>query len=198
MELPKKYQKLWQKCSLLLEKSRKADLEHARETVNLILSYKGDLTIDKDILIPVAMMHDIGHIAILPEHFKYVTGPKKITNGKLVHMLAGAKIAKDVLESVKYDGKKSQEIVDIISMHDSDALKGIDWKKVYNTKNKKLFHDFDRLDRFSQKRISNVSEFYKSKADKENLRKVIFESLDLFFYKEFKETAKQNFQKLDI
>ena len=189
---------MWQKCSLLLEKSRKADLEHAKETVELILNYKGDLKIDESILIPVAMMHDIGHIAILPEHFKYVTGPKKITNEKLVHMLAGAKIAKDVLESVKYDEKKSQEIIDIISMHDTDALKDIDWKKVYDTKNKKVFHDFDRLDRFSQKRISNVSDFYKTKADKENLRKVIFESLDLFFYKEFKEIAKNNFQKLEI
>lgn len=198
MKLPNKYKKLWRKCSLLLKKSRKSDFEHAKETVNLILNYKGGLTINKEILIPVAMMHDIGHIAILPEHFKYITGPKKIINGKLVHMLAGAKIAKDILESVKYDKKKSQEIIDIISIHDTDALKDINWKKVYNTKNKKVFHDIDRLDRFSQKRILNVSDMYKSKEDRKKLRAVLIQSLDLFFYEEFREIAKKNFKKLNI
>ena len=198
MKLSNKHKKLWRKCSLLLKKSRKADFEHAKETVNLILNYKGELTINKEILIPVAMMHDIGHTAILPEHFKYITGPKKIINGKLVHMLAGAKIAKDILKFVKYDKKKSQEIVDIISIHDTDALKDIDWKKVYNTKNKRIFHDIDRLDRFSQKRILNVSDMYKSKGDKKNLRNALAQSLELFFYEEFREIAKKNFKKLNI
>ena len=63
-------------------------------------------------------MHDIGHSSILPEHFRYITGKDKVLNGKLVHMLVGAKIARDILVSIQYDEKKSDEIVEIISMHE--------------------------------------------------------------------------------
>jgi len=74
-----------------------------------------------------------------------VTGPKKIVNAKLVHMLAGAKIAKDILDSVGYDKKKTKEVVDIITINDFDQLKDVEWKKVYDTPNKKFFHDMDAL-----------------------------------------------------
>jgi len=86
---PKPYQKIWLKCRPLLQAGRPGDLNHARETAQFILNYQGGLSIDRDILVPVALMHDIGHSAILAEHFKFVTGPQKIINGKLVHMLAG-------------------------------------------------------------------------------------------------------------
>ena len=48
---------------------RPGDVEHAAEMVNFILEYRGNLNLDKYILIPVAMMYDIGHSAILPEYF---------------------------------------------------------------------------------------------------------------------------------
>ncbi|HBB37344.1 MAG: hypothetical protein UX02_C0001G0241 [Candidatus Moranbacteria bacterium GW2011_GWC1_45_18] len=143
--LPEKYEKIWKKALPILKKGRPGDDVHAKETVKLVLSYQGNIKHDKDVIIPVAMMHDIGHALLLPEHFAYVTGPKKIVNAKLVHMLAGAKIAKDILDSVGYDKKKTKEVVDIITINDFDQLKDVEWKKVYDTPNKKFFHDMDAL-----------------------------------------------------
>jgi len=161
IKIPKKYQKIWKLTEPVLKKGRKNDVVHCKQTAELVFNYvnknkKGDA----DVLIPVAMMHDIGHAAILPQHMKYVTGPEKLSGGKLVHMLAGTKIADKILRNVKYPANKREEIIDIISMHDFDQIKGVDVNKTYNTLNKKLFHDLDGLDRFSKKRFKFVMELY--------------------------------------
>lgn len=193
--LPKKYEKIWGKCQSLLRKGRVGDLEHAADVVGLILNYKGKIKIDKDILIPVAMMHDIGHSAILPEHFRFITGEDKISNGKLVHMLAGAKIAQDILSSVQYPKNKSNEIVEIISVHDADQLTGINVKEIYNTTNRKFFHDIDSLDRYNEERMRKFLKYFK---DKNKLTKLLEENLKSFFYPEFRDLAKSIFKNFKI
>ena len=193
LSLPKKFKIIWRKCKPFFKKGRPGDLMHAKETASFILNYNGRIKLDKDILVPTALMHDIGHAAILPEHFKYVTGPEKIVNGKIVHMLAGAKIAQDILYAINYDREKTKEIVDIISIHDFDQLKSIDINKIYNSSNKKIFHDIDSLDRYTAKRIDSVSSVYK---DKDKLLNLLEEFLDLFFYKEFRVIAEQRLKKL--
>ncbi len=194
INLNEKFRKIWQKCLPYYKQGRSGDRQHAEETVKFILNYQGKLKIDKDVIIPVAMMHDIGHAAILHQHLKYVTGPKKIVNGKLVHMLAGAKIAHDILKSAGYDKKKAERIVEIISMHDYDQLTGANLKKVYNTRNKKIFHDIDSLDRYTEKRISNLSSLYKNRKE---LMKVLASLASSFFYQEFKDIAQENLKILN-
>lgn len=189
--LPKKFQILWRRCLPLLKKGRPDDLGHAQDLIKFLLDYSGKMKIDKDILIPVAMMHDIGHSAILPEHFQYVTGPKKIKNSKLVHMLAGAKIAADLLKKIKYPTKKAREIVDIISIHDAEQL-DIEWRKIYNTYNKKIFHDFDLLDGFSVKRFKKLLRIWSKKKLTESIEK----RLENFFFKEFKKLAIKKIENL--
>lgn len=191
--LPAKYEKIWKKCLLLIEKGRPGDDVHAKEIVEFILKYSGKLKFDLDILIPVAMMHDIGHSAILPEHFKYVTGSEKIENGKLVHMLAGAKIAQDILFNINYDKRATKEIVDIISMHDSDQLKISGWKRLYSTKNKKIFHDMDSLDRYNESRLKGATSRH---WDRNHLVKMLEVVLDNFFYAEFRNIAADNLGRL--
>jgi len=192
--LPKQYQSLWLRCAPLLQKGRPDDEGHAKETVEFVLNYKGDLKYDSEVIIPVAMMHDIGHSAILPEHFKYVTGGAKVTNGKLAHMLAGAKIADDILTEMNYDEAKIKEIVDIISIHDWDQLAVNDAKAVYDTDNKKFFHDIDVLDRFNQERL----EKYRKSFKQDDLQKLIKQQLDIFFYPEFQKIAEERFKGLKI
>lgn len=191
--LPKEYAKLWNKCVPLLKDGRPGDLIHAAETVKLILDYKGEIKIERKILIPVAMLHDIGHAAILPKHFKYVTGPEKITNGKLAHMLAGAKIANDILIASGYDKKRIGRIVEIISIHDFDQLENVDIKKIYDTADKKFFHDIDSLDRYTKKRLKNASSIFK---DRQQAVALLENMLDLFFYDEFKKIAERNLRNL--
>lgn len=191
--IPKRYMPIWEQAAPLLASGRSEDHQHAQDTVEMILGYEGDIAIDESILIPVAIMHDIGHSAILPEHYRHITGPEKLINGKLVHMLAGAKIARDILNAVGYDKTKSEEIVDIISVHDADALKDVDLEVFYDTENKKIFHDFDRMDAFTEKRLEKIRARY---PDLSVLKASLERSLGTFFFDEFRLVAEERFQKL--
>jgi len=161
--LPEEYKRIWEESLPLLARGRPGDDMHAKEVAEYLLDYSGELKIDKAVLIPVAIMHDIGHSSILPEHFKFVTGEEKLINAKLVHMLVGAKIAKDILEKVGYDKEKASEIVDIISVHDADQMKGIELEKFYDSENKKVFHDIDCLDRYTKERFGSLKKAFPSK-----------------------------------
>ncbi|MFA5154883.1 MAG: hypothetical protein WC453_00450 [Patescibacteria group bacterium] len=190
--VPPRYQAIWRRAEPLLKVGRAGDWQHARETVQTILNYRGRLKFDPTVMIPVAMMHDIGHYAILPEHFKFITGPAKVKNSKLVHMLAGAKIARDILRAVHYPAKKTAEIVEIISIHDADNLEGVDLRKIYNTANKKFFHDIDSLDRYTEDRLRSFQSMY----SRPHFLRLLAELSDNFFYDEFKRLAKQRLQAL--
>jgi len=190
--LPKKYKKLWDKCLPILQKGRPGDDAHSVEVAEFVIA-SADKGIDLDVLIPVAIMHDIGHSAILPEHFKYITGGERVANGKLVHMLVGAKIAKEVLESIGYDKNKSEEIVDIISMHDSDQLEGTDVAKVYNTKNKRTFHDIDCMDRYNLERMKKMEKMF---PDKNKMWAMLEKGLEAFFDPQFKNIAKKKLEEM--
>ena len=190
--LPEKYQPIWENSLPLLKSGRAGDVKHSAEVVKLILDNKNIKKEFLDILIPVAIMHDIGHSMILPEHLEYVTGGKKIMNGKLVHMLVGAKIADNILKKIKYDKEKSVEIIEIISMHDADQLKGINLEEIYDTEIKKIFHDVDSLDRFTQERVDSMSSMFPGK----NLIELLRGSLKNFFYDNFREIAKKQLDDL--
>jgi len=193
--LPEKYLELWNKCLPILEHGRDGDDQHAVEVAEFILNYKNETSeaLDLDILIPVAIMHDIGHSAILPEHFKYITGQARAVNGKLVHMLAGAKIAKDILDSIHYDPEKIQEIVEIISMHDADQLENTDIAAVYDSKNKKLFHDIDCMDRYNAERMEKLSKLC---PDKDKMMATLQEGLKGFFDPELKKVAEEKLKNM--
>jgi len=191
--LPSKFLPLWKKVLPLLKKGRPDDVNHAKEVVSLVLSYQNKIDFDLDVLIPVAMMHDIGHSAILPEHFKYVAGQEKIKNSKLVHMLAGAKIANDILTKLNYDKEKTKEIVDIISIHDADQLEGTDLNKVYNTQNKKIFHDMDAMDRYNERRLREVAE---RNPNKQKLIEEMEGLMKNIILPEFKALAKEGMDNL--
>jgi hypothetical protein len=192
--LPAKYLDLWNRCLPLLQKGRPGDDKHAVEVAEFVLNC-GKKDLDLDILIPTAIMHDIGHSAILPEHFKYITGQERVMNGKLVHMLAGAKIAKDTLDSIGYDSKKIAEIVDIISIHDADQLEKTDIAKVFDTENKRIFHDIDCMDRYNAERLKKM---IKLLPDKSKMLSMLEEGLKGFFYPEFRKIAEDKFKNLDI
>jgi hypothetical protein len=190
--LPAKYIKLWNKCLPVLRQGRPGDDSHAKEVAEFILNYS-ETKFNKDVLIPVAILHDIGHSAILPQHFKYITGTERVRNAKLVHMLVGAKIANDILCSINYNPINIDEIVDIVSMHDADQLEDVDIGNIYNTENKKLFHDIDSMDRYNAERLKL---FLASGNNKDKVIKMLNDGIEKFFYPELKAIATERLKSL--
>lgn len=144
LKIPKKYYKIWEDAVPYLLECRSGDLEHSRRLAEKLFEMSHDKEWDLDVLIPVAILHDIGHSAVLPEHFKFISGPNKEDNSKLVHMLAGAKIAKRILKKNNYSEDKIEKIIDIIIIHDKKN------KDLFDSEEKKVIHDLDRLDRISE------------------------------------------------
>ncbi len=187
--IPDKYQVIWEKAVPFLEKCRSGDLLHSQKTAEEVFRLSKGEKWDIDVLIPVAIFHDIGHSAILSEHFSLISGPNKEENSKLVHMLTGAKIAKDILKSIKYPNNKIKKIVEIISIHDKKD------KSLFNTIEKKNFHDIDRLDRFSEDGIKMGKKEFGLNPDQ--VIKLLKEQLlSEIISENFKKIAKNNLIKL--
>lgn len=142
INVPEKYQKIWGKAVPYLKDCRKGELEHCQNIAEEVYKNATGKKWDLDVLIPLAILHDVGHAAVLPQHFYLISGPKKEENSKLVHMLTGAKIAHDILTEIDWPEAKVKEIVDIISIHDNKD------KTLLDTEEKKVFNDIDKLDRY--------------------------------------------------
>jgi HD superfamily phosphodiesterase len=151
-KIPKKYYKIWEEAVPYLKKCRSGDLEHCARIAEEVFRLGENKNLDLDVLIPVAIFHDIGHSVILPEHFYLISGPKKEQNSKLVHMLTGAKIAKDILIKLDYPADKIKKIVELITIHDNQD------KNLFDSEEKIFFHDLDRMDRFSEYTIKTAKD----------------------------------------
>lgn len=195
-QTPQIIQDIYAKAKPLLEKEKPDDVIHAVSLVNELLNFKSDtVKLDLDIMLPMAILHEIGHSAILPELYPYVTGTKKIKNAKLIHMFAGAKIAKEILEDVGYDPEKTGEIVDMIAWHDADQVEGLGLE-TFNTENKKIFHDFDRLETFNKERVEIYIKKYVEPEKMPKVKAHAIKVINEMFYDEIREIAKQRFEAM--
>jgi len=98
---------------------------------------------DEEIVIPAIILHDVGWQRI-PEHLQLKAFRPKLASRELnrVHELEGAKLAKEILETVGYDGDAIGEIVDIIEGHDS--------RKKALSLNDRIVKDADKLWRYTR------------------------------------------------
>ncbi len=189
LKIPKKYFKIWEEAIPYLKKCRSGDLEHCARIAEEVYNLGKNKDLDLDVLIPVAIFHDIGHSAVLPEHFYLITGPKKEKNSKLVHMLTGAKIAKDILNKIDYPEDKIKQIVELIAIHDNQD------KNLFDNEEKIFFHDMDRLDRFSKHTIDTAKVEFGLNS-KEALNMLEEKILPNLIEKDFKDEAQRRLLKL--
>ncbi|MBU2499014.1 MAG: HD domain-containing protein [Proteobacteria bacterium] len=98
---------------------------------------------DEAIVIPAIILHDVGWMRV-PEHLHLKAfGPKAMSRElNRVHEFEGARLAKQILETVGYDGSAVTEIVNIIEGHDS--------RKEGLSLNDKIVKDADKLWRSSK------------------------------------------------
>lgn len=187
--IPKKYFIMWEKALPYLKMCRSGDLLHSKKTAEEVFKLGKGKKWDMDTLIPIAIFHDIGHSAILPEHFNLISGPSKEENSKLVHMLTGAKIASDILNSINYPKNKIKKIIDIISIHDKKD------KSLFDTYEKIIFHDVDRLDRFSEDGLKMAKEEF-GLNPKQILKLLEEQLLPEILSEDFRKKAEQNLSSL--
>ena len=101
---------------------------------------------DERIVLPAVLLHDLGW-KMVPEELQlkaFGPGHNDLEINR-IHEVEGARIAREILESVNYDPELTEQIVTIISGHDSrtEAL----------SINDAIMKDSDRLWRFSKEAL---------------------------------------------
>ena len=136
------YQRIFEKSKPFL-RTRK-NLIHTRialrYTLELLKSEKGD----ESVVIPAIILHDVGW-KVVPEHLHLTAFGPNPSNPKLtrLHEREGAKIAKGILEKLRYPSRKIEEICQIIRGHDS-RKRPLSW-------NDRIAKDSDKLWRYSRR-----------------------------------------------
>jgi HD superfamily phosphodiesterase len=142
MAIKPRYQKILEKAKPFL-RTRK-NLIHTKIALQYALTLLKSEKGDEGIVIPAIILHDVGW-SVIPEHLQLTAYGPNQSNAKLkrVHELEGAKIARSILEGLRYPSEKVKEICRIVQGHDS-RKRPISW-------NDRIVKDADKLTRYSRK-----------------------------------------------
>jgi len=136
------HQKIFEKAKPFL-RTRK-NLIHTkialRYALKLLKSEKGD----EAVVIPAILLHDVGWKTI-PENLQLTAFGPNPSNPELVrvHEVEGAKIARSILEGLRYPPEKVKEICRIVQGHDT--------RKRPISRSDRIVKDADKLTRYSRK-----------------------------------------------
>ena len=142
--MKKIHQKIWQLATPYQDK--RDDQSHAEIVTNYAIKL---CKIEKgigDVIIPAAILHDVGWSQLSKEE-KFLIFNHNATNSEILevrykHQDAGVKISREILNELNYPKKIIDEIVEIISQHDT--------RESFISKNEGLVRDADKLWRFSK------------------------------------------------
>jgi len=192
--LPDKFEELWVKCVSLLSRAREGDLEHTKEMLCGLLDARGKVKFDRSVFLPAIMLHDVVHVDILEKYFKDIVISEKLKDGTLIEVSTGGEVIKKLLEEMNTPPEKIEEILELIKTQEQRRQKDVDRKIIYDTSNKKLFHDFELLASFTKRRIKAFKKIY---SDKEQFKQIIANRLKRFFFDELREMARHKFKKIE-
>lgn len=144
-EIKEKFNQIW---DLALPYQDKRDDEGHVGSVTRFVSKLIKLEeADEDIAVPAAILHDIGWSKVPKEEAMKIFGNKisKDTEAEIrkKHEKIGVEMAREILEKINYDANMSNEILEIISGHDT--------REEFISKNDGVMRDADKLWRFSEK-----------------------------------------------
>ena len=131
-----KYQNIWKLAVKYLSKGLNKDFVlHTKGVVKAM-----ELILEKedgnpDILIPAAMLHDVGW-ARVPEKYQCTTDKKKQLQGMKLHIKYAPELISEILSSLNYKTSQINEIIDIVISHKFCKPRKLD---------KKLFIKTDQL-----------------------------------------------------
>jgi len=139
------FEKIW--ILSLPYQDKRDDESHAETVLHYALELVKLENADEDIVIPAAILHDIGWSQVSKEEslkiFSGKTKEEERVNIQRKHEEAGVKLAKQILEKMNCNTEAINEILEIISQHDT--------RNGFISKNEGIMRDADKLWRFSKK-----------------------------------------------
>jgi hypothetical protein len=141
---------------------KRDDTGHAEVTTKfawkLVESEKGD----EDVIIPAIMLHDIGYSQLTKERrlqvFDKNLSKEERLKVQMEHQNESVKLARIILGQVNYPPKLTEEILEIISQHDS--------REGFISKNEGLVRDADKLSRTSREGVAAGEARRKAKGER--------------------------------
>ncbi|MCJ7804781.1 HD domain-containing protein [Patescibacteria group bacterium] len=128
--MKKIFKEIWQLA--LPYQDKRDDQGHAKTVLKYAFKLLKTEKADKDIVIPTAILHDIGWSQLTKKE-RFFVYKNKITKEmemkmkskvgvRVKHELAGERLAREILEKIKYNKKKIKKIRAIIKQHDIDKI----------------------------------------------------------------------------
>ncbi|WP_419662898.1 metal-dependent phosphohydrolase [Desulfosarcina variabilis str. Montpellier] len=113
---------------------------HTRNVIDFAFKLLQEESGDRDIVIPAAILHDVGWFKISSNNIKKAMGPNGDISIVRAHEAEGVKIARVILQKYLESDRKMSEILQIISGHDT--------RKEALSINDKIVKDADKLSRY--------------------------------------------------
>lgn len=135
------------------------NLVHTRIALRYALKLLKTVGADEEVVVPAILLHDVGWKAV-PEPLQLTAfGPNRSNRqAARLHEVEGAKIARKILEGLRYPPKKIEEIFRIIQGHDS--------RKTSISRSDRIVKDSDKLFRYSRKGMAiDVDRFRTRRGD---------------------------------
>jgi HD superfamily phosphodiesterase len=144
------YRKMWELAKPYLDtRENDTHTQISLEFAQQLLKTEGG---DEDIVIPAIILHDVGWKKVPEELHLKAFGPKSDPELTRIHEVEGEKIAREILEQLRYDQNKTHEILRIIEAHDT--------RKEAISLNDRLVKDADALYRVTREAFPvNIARF---------------------------------------
>jgi HD superfamily phosphodiesterase len=146
------FKKIWELA--LPYQDKRDDAGHAETSLKYALKLVELENVNEDVVIPAIILHDVGW-SQLPEKRRmkvFDPGAREAERREVVyeHQIEGIKLALKILREVDYPPELIDEILDIISQHDT--------RKGFVSKNEGIVRDADKLWRTSAKGFTVAEE----------------------------------------
>lgn len=154
----------------------RGDLPHARVSHHYALRLMASEGGDWKIIEPAVILHDLGWSSLKPEEIRLAFGVRaggaEAERLNRIHEIEGASLARRLLQSLDYDPRRVDRIVEIIERHDSGSRA--------DSLEERITKDADKLWRFS--RIGFWNEIERQGLSAEELHRYLSERTESWFF----------------
>lgn len=194
----KKFNILWEAPERLLKQAEPREVAHTEDMIKAVLECREILEYSLSIFLPLAILHNIERISVLKEYFSDEVITAKLKDGKIVRLSPAENVIKNLLESIGSSSANIKEILSIFKVREKVRRAEREGKskieRLYNTDNKKLFHDLHLISRFNSKEINAMKA---SISDRDKFEELVRIRLDCLFNDKLRIVAEKKLRKIE-